>query len=161
MLTLPQIERKVNMTPKTHSLTRERASELLKYDRKTGLCYYRTGRCAGKIAGTCENKKHVRYRKDGTEFHNPHYRWIIRIDGISHKLHNVIMLIETGEYPPRDWRGDVIDHDDRNGANNAWKNLVRRTRRENALNASEKQSHTKTRPIGGRAETLKMLGIAA
>lgn len=56
-----------------------------------------------------------------------------RVEGHSFLAHRVVWKIVTGNEPP-----DVIDHKDRNGQNNRWKNLREATTSQNCMNAIRK-----------------------
>lgn len=97
-------------------LTYERAAELLRYDAKSpsGLRWKRGrgGRLAGDVAGT---------KADGC--------WQVEIDYVLHRAHRVIWLLKTEAWPE-----GLVDHRDRNGFNNRWRNLRSCTHKENSRN---------------------------
>ena len=89
-------------------LTANRARELFKYDRETGIVTRRIrqrNRLVGEVVGYL--------------FIDSHRSKSIRatIDIKKYGLHRVIWLIETGEWP------DTIDHINGDARDNRWKNL--------------------------------------
>lgn len=86
-------------------LTAERLRELLDYDETTGVFTWRSrrGQCsAGAKAGTLTERGYIR----------------IEVDGRSYRANRLAWLYVTGEHPTLD-----VDHEDRNRANNAFRNL--------------------------------------
>ena len=97
-------------------LTRDRAQELLTYDKTTGKLFWRftLGRMVeGKEAG-CVNKGGYR---------------VVRVDKRPYMAHAIVWLMETGDLPSSE-----IDHKDRNPANNRIKNLRVASRSQNLRN---------------------------
>ncbi len=95
----------------------------LSYNEETGLLYWRhdptkrsqwNGQYAGQVAGGIGLKGY----------------WRIVINGKLYQSHRVIWALKTGEWPV-----DVIDHKDRNRANNSWPNLREASKSLNAVNA--------------------------
>ena len=106
-------------------LTQERLKELLSYDPETGV-FVRIKQTSsnaliGDVAGNTDSKG---YRK-------------IHINGKMFKLHRLVWLYITGEFPPSE-----IDHIDRNPLNNRFANLRVVTRSENMQNTSKYLNNT-------------------
>lgn len=116
------------MAPRTHLITYERACELFLNDPHQGhIVWSKAARknLVGKIAGTVQRKRNRT---------NAYIR--VSVDGVKHFVHNIITLLMTREYPPRDWDGEEVDHIDNNGLNNRWDNLRRATKEQQGLNAA-------------------------
>lgn len=116
------------------NLTALRASELLDYDRETGVFKWkvdvgRWGRIkAGTVTGSPDFYGHLR----------------IQIDGTLQYAHRIAWLIATGVWPEGD-----IDHIDGNPANNKLSNLrdvLHQTNTENRRRATKNK--TTSMPIG-------------
>jgi hypothetical protein len=108
---------------KIKRLSYERATELLSYDSKTGLLYWRVDRLSGngKIqakAGDVAGSLH----SDGYIF--------IGIDGVpGYAGHHIAWLLKKKKHPTYE-----VDHRDGNKANNRWKNLRLATSSQNSMN---------------------------
>lgn len=98
-------------------LTAERLRELLKYDPETGLftwIAFRGSRApAGGVAGT---KHHSGYLQ-------------VKIDGRLYLSHRLAWLYMTGEWPAHQ-----VDHDERDGGDNAWAGLRGASSSQNSAN---------------------------
>src|SRR5262249_32141337 len=97
-------------------ITQERLKEVLFYSPKTGTFIWRVtlnprGK-AGSVAGC----------KDGAY-------WAIRIDRTLYDAHRLAWLYMTGEWP------EGIDHRDKDGINNRWKNLREADQSQNGANS--------------------------
>jgi hypothetical protein len=99
------------------SITADRLRELLHYDPVSGIFTWRVDRgcrpCKGQTAGTPDAQGHL----------------MIRVDYHIYKAHRLAWLYMTG-----DWPASLIDHADRNPANNKWENLRAATQQTNAWN---------------------------
>jgi len=100
---------------------------LLHYDPETGVFVWRrrgdvreqwNGRYAGKRAG-------YKWSPGGKIFY-----WVIRIFDWPFLAHRVAVLYMTGAWPE-----NLVDHRDRDGLNNRWRNLRDADRAQNAVNA--------------------------
>lgn len=111
--------------------TQARLKEVLLYDPLTGIFIWKenrgTNKCKGLIAGT---KNH------------PHGYIYIRLDGKNYKASRLAWLYMEGYYPEM-----IIEHKDRNRANDKWNNLRHVSQRCNLRNGS-KRSTNKTGVIG-------------
>lgn len=108
------------------SLTQARLKGLLAYDPETGVCrwHVKKGRAQGRdVAGYC----------------GPDGYWRIQVGGKLWLLHRLAWLYMTGEQPPM-----IVDHIDRDPANNKWANLRAATKSQNNAN-----SHTRVRSATG------------
>lgn len=97
------------------NLDQKMLKEVLKYDPKTGIFTWLVNRgCQkrGNIAGN-ENEGYI----------------LIRIFGFLYRAHRLAFLYMNGEFPKLH-----IDHINRNGCDNRWKNLREVTQRKNTLN---------------------------
>jgi hypothetical protein len=99
-------------------LTYERLREILHYDPKTGIFRWRQRVSyaiqVGDVAGSVNKTSGYR---------------LIHIDGRNYKAHRLAWLYVTGT-----WCRPMVDHRDRNRANNRWSNLRRATASTNAAN---------------------------
>ena len=113
------------------TLTQKRAKELLHYSKATGKTTWRVYRCgkakAGTVAGGVNSRGYVE----------------ITIDDVGYKLHRVIWLYVTGEWPVND-----IDHINHNKSDNRWSNLRDATRRTNSENIITAHKNNKTGFLG-------------
>lgn len=110
-------------------LTVERIRQLIEYRPETGLFYWLVNRNshggkakAGAIAGT---------PSDGYVQ--------IGIDGRHYKAQRLAWLLMTGSFPPK---GKVIDHINRDRADNRWANLRLADRTQNCINSGPNPRNT-------------------
>jgi hypothetical protein len=98
-------------------LTQERLKELLHYDPDTGVFTWQsttTNRVkSGQVAGTLNDKGYIQ----------------IRVEGVIYPAHRLAFLYVDGEFPISE-----VDHQDRDGLNNRWRNLRQATSSENQKN---------------------------
>ncbi len=103
-----------------NSLTSEQLRKLLDYDPRTGLLRWLVNgpppRSFWKIAGNTS-------KVDGYVQ--------VQVNGENYKAHRLIWRMVTGEWPEHE-----IDHEDRDRANNRWKNIRPATSKQNAENHS-------------------------
>ena len=120
---------------KAPKLRKEIIRRLLRYNRRTGVFTWRrrpgasawNTRYAGKIAG-------FDWSPDGGK---TLYR-SIRIFDWPFLAHRLAVLYVTGRWPEAD-----VDHEDRDGLNNRWKNLRDATKTQNGFNrGANKNSRT-------------------
>lgn len=98
--------------------TYERVMEALAYDPETGILRNRIARHkspAGRVLGTPNSKGYLTFRFDGG-----HYL-----------VHRVAFFMMTGEWPKK-----LIDHEDRDRANNRWSNIRPATYGQNKANST-------------------------
>lgn len=112
------------MKPNTPKISAETVRLHLSYDPDTGDIISLTTRNsirAGEVCGYVERSGYV------------------RIGLFGHRIlaHRVAWLLMTGHWPP-----SLIDHKDRNRANNAWANLRLATHSENCRNAGLSKNNT-------------------
>ena len=130
------------------ALTSERLREMASYNPETGEFTWlveRVGRggCVkpGRRAGTLDHKGYVSFM----------------IERKRHAAHRLAFLWMTGSWP-----AGIVDHIDRNPANNAWANLRVGTRAQNQANLGRKP---RSRPqgvyINARGEIFSQYGRAA
>jgi hypothetical protein len=110
-------------------ITHEIACALFDYDPETGLLTWKFSSAQikqGSEVGTNSStpKSCTKYRA-------------VRLFGLNYKIHRIIWLMQTGEYP----KGD-IDHIDGNGLNNKWENLRDVTHSQNLMNAAVRSDST-------------------
>src|SRR5437763_71078 len=103
-------------------LTAERLRELLDYAPETGLFYWRVRRGSAGAG-----------REAGTE-HTLGYR-MIQIDGFNYYAHRLAWLYVNGKHPAA-----MIDHVNRNRADNRIANLRQCSRWQNARNVSTRSA---------------------
>ena len=106
-------------TPKQQALTQAELKALLHYDPETGKFTWleqRGRQKAGDEAGAYSEA--LGYL-------------LIGINGTRHYAHRLAWLYMTGEWPE-----NVIDHEDRNGANNRFANLKSVTQKRNVQKAA-------------------------
>lgn len=111
--------------------------ECLRYDRSTGKLFWRK-RPAHHFVHVREYRRwNTRYA--GLEAFVHVTKWGHRrgrLDGVSYLAHRIIWKLVTGKEPP-----DVIDHRDRDGQNNRWRNLRKATTPQNCINGSRQGVH--------------------
>lgn len=110
-------------------ITYEIAKALFDYDPKTG-----------KVVWKFESAQIVKGAEIGTNTDtarsNTKYR-AVKLFGLSYKVHRIIWLMQTGDWP----EGDV-DHIDGDGLNNKWDNLRDVTHSQNLMNAAVRSDST-------------------
>jgi hypothetical protein len=105
-------------------LTATRLKELLSYDPGAGWFVWSGRRRAGVSLGSvCGRISRHGYRE-------------IRVDGVLHRANRLAWLYMTGEWPAR-----VVDHINRNKADDSWSNLRLATNSENAANQCVRKSN--------------------
>lgn len=119
-------------------LTVERLHEVLHYDPETGaftwLCDTGGKAHAGDTAGWANAKG---YRE-------------VEIDQRSYKAHRIAWLYMTGVWPKH-----LIDHEDTDKSNNAWRNLREATTAQNAQNRQGANANNILGILGVRASGLR------
>jgi hypothetical protein len=113
-------------------ITKERLKQLATYDPETGLLICSMNRRgsknkAGDILGSINRSGHVE----------------VQLDGRKYFVHRLAVLYMTGEMPD-----GVIDHINRNPADNRWINLRVVTQVENGHNQNRLPEHNKTGYVG-------------
>jgi hypothetical protein len=105
----------------------EKLRKLFRYDQDTGILYWRVSprarRKAGDVAGSLDKSNRSGYIK-------------VQISGRRFKAHQIIWAMMTGNWPDRD-----VDHIDRLGSNNCWKNLRLLTHRQNTHNSGARKTN--------------------
>jgi hypothetical protein len=104
-------------------LTHQRLLEVLRYNRKTGVFTWRISRSnikQGDVAGTIKGG----YCQ-------------ISIDGKTYKAHRLAWFYVKGAFPQ-----GALDHKDRCGTNNAFKNLRLATKSQNAANTDLRSTNS-------------------
>jgi hypothetical protein len=102
-------------------MTQRQLKQMLRYDPRTGLFYWRAGKYAGKRAGWLSNEG---------------YRYI-QINLRVYAAHTLAWLYVRGRLPK-----GRIDHIDRKPANNRIKNLREATRSQNSANSINKPNRS-------------------
>lgn len=97
-----------------------RVNELLRYEPDTGLFFWKVDVSEKLVAGG------LALRKTGNGYRS------VCIDGESYSAHRLAFLIMTGSCP------DVVDHRNRNRADNRWDNLREATHKQNIANSSKR-----------------------
>lgn len=105
-------------------LTQEKLKELLEYDSKTGIFTWRHGVSARRSGSNAGGLRNDGYRQ-------------IRVDGNYHYEHRLVWLYEYGYFPE-----NIIDHKDRDKANNNLSNLREVSQSCNMRNASARVDNT-------------------
>lgn len=90
--------------------TYEQVAALLDYNPETGKLTWKVNRRGSAMAGCEAGYAAVRSKK-------PTYLRVTIFDK-RYQAHHIAVLLMTGEWP------EVVDHDDRDGLNNRWENLV-------------------------------------
>ncbi len=108
-------------------MTADRARAMFIYDPATGALIWRSGRLAGRLAGTL---KDTGYRQ-------------VYVSKLHYPVHRIIWLMETGAWP-----SGVIDHIDGHRSNNRWTNLRDVSISVNAQNQKRAMSNNKTGALG-------------
>lgn len=107
-------------------LTAKRLRELLEYNPATGNFYWKTDLgCHNKYEGL---------KAGGVNYHG-YVR--VAIDGVSYRANRLAWLYMTG-----DWPSQLIDHVNRNKADDRWENLRLATRSQNRRNAGRAINNT-------------------
>ncbi len=101
--------------------SQSRLKDLIHYDPKTGIFTHRKAR-GGRLVGSRADHRLI--------CNNQAYRRIC-IDGQSYSAHRAAFVYMNGAAPQFPFE---VDHKDRNGENNKWKNLRAVTRKVNILN---------------------------
>lgn len=91
---------------------------VLSYDPQTGV-----------FTWACDKSLSVRKGRVAGYRRPPQFYVIIGLDGVSYYAHTLAWFYMTGKWP-----NHVVDHRDRNNANNKWGNLRRASRTQNAQN---------------------------
>jgi len=99
---------------KSCELTSERLHQLFVYDKITGFFRRTDSESSDHITGTKNCAGYI----------------VMSIDGVTHYAHRLAFLYVTGRWPEHH-----VDHKDRNGCNNQWKNLRECDSRQNAGNS--------------------------
>lgn len=114
---------------RTSTITRDRVLQVLDYDRETGTLVWRhrpegrkawNTRYAGKIAGTIRSDGYIK----------------ITIDYVQLYAHQIIWLIETGEFLA------TLDHENKDKSDNRISNLRPADNAQNAWNTSKPKNNT-------------------
>lgn len=119
------------------SLTAERARELLRYNKRTGVLTWRVDVLCGRYY------KQFAARAGQRAGSANEGRIQIRVDGKNYRAHRVIWLIVTGAWPIFE-----VDHKDTDGTNNRWRNLRPATRRINNQNRRRANPGNRTKLLG-------------
>jgi hypothetical protein len=107
-----------------YSITQERLKEFLHYNPSTGVLKWikqKGSRKPGDIVATANNSGYIQ----------------LRFDGCIYLAQKIIYFYMTGEWPPLD-----IDHKNRNGSSNRWKNLRLATKPQNLGNTGKWKNNT-------------------
>src|ERR1700735_5474446 len=106
------------------TLTHERLLQALKYERKTGLFFWKIrgrGIRTGAEAGCTRSDGYV----------------VITLDGRHYLAHRLAVVYVTGGWPL-----DEVDHRNTIKSDNRWRNLRQATHAQNSHNASAKKNNT-------------------
>ena len=104
--------------------------ECFRYERSTGKLFWKKRPLKHFVSEGMRRRWNGRYA--GLEAFTQVTRWGHRRGAIYKKAylaHRVVWKLVTGKEPP-----DVIDHRDRNGQNNRWRNLREATTSQNIIN---------------------------
>lgn len=123
-------------------LTQERLKELLSYDPESGIFRW-----------TTENKNGLQFQPAG--FVNSYGYVHIWISGKRHLAHRLAWLYVFGEFPV-----GVIDHINRNKADNRLCNLREVSQRENLENVVKARRNNKSGLLGAYFDTCKGRWVA-
>lgn len=110
-------------------ITLEIAKALFRYDPESGLLTWNFS--SAQIKEGHEAGTNTTSSQSKTEYRG------IKLFGATYKVHRIIWLMQTGEWP----KGDV-DHIDGNGLNNKWENLRDVTHSQNLMNAAVRSDST-------------------
>jgi hypothetical protein len=110
-------------------ITYEIAKALFDYDPKTGMVTWKFG--SAQIVKGAEIGSTTNTAKSNTKYRT------IKLFGLSYKVHRIIWLMQTGDWP----KGDV-DHIDGDGLNNKWDNLRDVTHSQNLMNSAVRSDST-------------------
>jgi hypothetical protein len=108
-------------TPMT--LTHERLRELLHYEPETGVLTWRVRRSNCAVGARAGRK-------------NKHGRQV-RIDGTLYRTSRIAFFCVSGVWPT-----SLIDHEDRDNGNDAWRNLREATNKQNGENRTAPTNNT-------------------
>ena len=113
-----ELQRRPLLSKLRNNLTREQVLERLRYEPETGHFYWvkTHSHRVGKRAGTVSTKAGYR---------------MLHIGGCPHREHRIAWLVMTGEWPT-----GLVDHINRNTADNRWCNLRLATQSQQTLNTS-------------------------
>lgn len=121
----------------------ENIRSLLHYDPLTGIFTWLRRTADMFDASATRSAEHIckiwnaRYAEKITGCPNGHGYLAIIIGRINYDAHLLAWLYMTGEWPV-----NLVDHEDRDPANNRWENLREATRSENAVNSPIRANNT-------------------
>lgn len=124
------------------NITQEIIKELIDYNPETGRCFWKERSCKHFIDGEKHNSatkaKIWNCKYFGKEINgvNEGRYFRIRLFRKDYKLHRVIWLYMTGEWP------DQVDHIDGDRSNNKWENLRNVNRSQNLRNQKVRSTNT-------------------